>query len=150
MFRLVGSASSVGRGTDADRPYFWLICDNRNCGVNARAAQPDVELGDNVNEVIYSAMQAMIKHAQAEGWLYAIDGHFCPTHHKAMVEIERAKMAQWVEQQAPKSHPQQQPLVQLGGNDAEIKRLKEMEDQKRRVEEGLRNGFTDKKAVRAN
>lgn len=167
MFRTIQGGVSVQAKQDPEtgeeveeripyRPYFWLVCDNRSCGVAARMELPEFAPDKDINKEVGKVLQQFTKVAGEEGWMIAIDGQFCPSHARAMVEVGKARaqyeagVAMAAKAQAPAQDPPQAPpparassLVQIDATPADIANAKLMAEKKRKVEAGLRNGFTD-------
>lgn len=163
MFRIIQN-----RGLTPDdpstipAPFFWLICDNRHCGVSARADMPVFKDGDDPNAKSLAYINEFLTTAFNNGWLQTVDGHWCPEHHQAMIDsnkrlaqqLEEARAAQKSMEQVRKEVREGEKsftraLVQLGASDEQIKAAARFKEVQKKMQEGLMNGFTNKTGVRA-
>ena len=98
-----------------------------------------------------AAVDQFTRRAAAEGWLFAVDGHFCPQCYREMVARDRKRMAQLQraqeELEALKDREKgyqggaAASLVQIGGSPAQIKAARELEERRRRLTTGLKQGL---------
>jgi len=152
MFRIVKSRSSYGSepGKVSAVPYFWLVCDDRKCGQSARADIPQMDTA-NLEEQAIAAVDQFTRKAAAEGWLLAVDGHFCPSCFREIVERDRRRQEQLQqaarELEALKAKEAASSLVQIGGTPQQIRAARELEERRRRLTTGLKQGMGPKEAL---
>jgi len=157
MFRIVQSRSSYGSepGKVSEVPYFWLVCDDRKCGVSARADIPQLD-SQQMEQSAAAAVDLFTRQAASEGWLLAVDGHFCPHCYKEMVarDLKRQEQLQRMQSEMEALKDKERgyngggaALVQIGGTPQEIKRARELEERRRRLTTGLKQGVGPKEAL---
>lgn len=153
MFRIVQAPS---RGLNATTgqpipPYFWLVCDERKCGQHRQQDIP--KLNDALLEQEASAaVDAFTREAAKDGWLLAVDGHFCPSCYRVMVERDRQRqeqlqrMQQEAEQMRQKERGERNPLVQINTDTspAAIKQARLLEERRRKITKNLQEGNVPK------
>lgn len=139
MFRIVNSATTIGPGPASDNhphhPYFWLVCDNRACGISARADIPtpdQLDPGVDPATLTTEWMKQFVERAGQEGWMVGLDAQFCPAHAKAMIEQAAAREREASSRQAANGQPQ--PLVQLAKGVTDMRKAEAAVEAKRRVD----------------
>ncbi len=113
---------------------------NRHRGQNARADIPHLA-EETLERDASAAVDQFTRKAASEGWLLAVDGHFCPSCYKEMVARDQKRMEQLQKAMTEERGARTKDLVQIGGTPADIKRASELEERRRRLTTGLKTGL---------